>query len=91
MPEVTKITDSNIEGGALANGQVSNVKVNGKDINVYGDGPHVSHGIGLHSAPMSTDESSDKVKAGGEFVIRQGDLANCGHPHAAGSSDVNAG
>jgi|TARA_Y100000310_G_scaffold321403_1_gene378986 uncharacterized Zn-binding protein involved in type VI secretion len=91
MPAVTKITASNISGGALANGQVANVVVNGQPINVKGDGPHTSHGISLHSAPMSTDESSSTVKAGGKFVIREGDLANCGHPHAAGSGNVNAG
>lgn len=91
MPAVTKIDASNISGGKLANGQVDDVIVNGEAINVKGDGPHVSHGVGLHSAPMSTDESSGTVKAGGKYVIREGDLANCGHPHAAGSGNVNAG
>ena len=74
-----------------ANGQVSNVIVNGAPINVKGDGPHVGHGIGLHAAPMSTVDSSSTVKAGGKFVIREGDNANCGHPHVAGSGDTNAG
>jgi uncharacterized Zn-binding protein involved in type VI secretion len=91
MPAVTKIGVSDIEGGKLANGQVSNVKVNGAPINVKGDGPHESHGIALHAAPFSTVQSSSTVKAGGKLVIREGDLANCGHPHANGSSDVNAG
>lgn len=91
MPAITKIGVSNIEGGTLANGQVSNVVVNGAPINVKGDGPHAAHGIALHAAPMSTNQSSNTVKAGGKFVIREGDLANCGHPHAAGSADTNAG
>ena len=91
MPAVTKIGVSNISGGTLAKGQVSNVIVNGAPINVKGDGPHVGHGIGLHAAPMSTVDSSSTVKAGGKFVIREGDNANCGHPHVAGSGDTNAG
>ena len=38
MPAITKIGVSDILGGTLANGQVSNVKVNGADINVNGGG-----------------------------------------------------
>jgi len=91
MPAITKIGVSDIQGGVLANGQVSNVKVNGADINVKGDGPHAGHGIGIHAAPNSTNESSSTVKAGGKFVIRQGDLADCADPHANGSGNVNAG
>ena len=91
MPAITKIGVSDILGGTLANGQVSNVKVNGVDINVKGDGPHAGHGLALHAAPMSTADSSSTVKAGGKFVIRNGDNANCGHPHQNGSANVNAG
>lgn len=91
MPAVTKIGVSDILGGKLANGQVSDVKVNGADINVKGDGPHNGHGIGIHAAPNSTNQSSGSVKAGGKFVIRNGDLADCAHPHQNGSGNVNAG
>ena len=91
MPGITKIGVSNVAGGTLANGQVSDVRVNGAPINVKGDGPHAAHGIGVHAVPFSTVGSSSSVKAGGKFVIREGDAANCGDTHAGGSSDVNAG
>ena len=91
MPALTKIGVSDILGGTLANGQVSNVKLNVADINAKGDGPHAGHVIGIHAAPNSTNQSSSTVKAGGKFVIREGDLADCAHPHINGSGNVNAG
>ena len=62
MPGITKIGVSNVAGGTLANGQVSNVKINGASVNVKGDGPHVAHGIGIHATPFSTVGSSSSVK-----------------------------
>ena len=59
MPGITKIGVSNVAGGTLANGQVSNVRVNGAPINVKGDGPHAAHGIGVHAVPFSTVGSSN--------------------------------
>lgn len=75
-------------GGIITGPGAPTVKINGATCSVHGDAV-AGHGSGPHAAPTMI-ATSTTVKAEGKAVVRQGDLATCGHV-ATGSANVLAG
>jgi len=74
-------------GGTILSG-AGNVNVNGMPVALLYS-PVAGHGRNKHAGPTMV-RSSNTVKANGRGVVRQGDIASCGHP-ATGSGNVYAG
>jgi uncharacterized Zn-binding protein involved in type VI secretion len=74
-------------GGALFASPNTHVTIGGYPIAVVGT-KVASHGTGPHAAATCTQGSST-VTIGGLGIVREGDMASCGHPVVGGSSDVS--
>lgn len=74
------ITVKNLDtaGGVQLAGQQSTWTVEGQPIVLLGD-PVSGHGLPPHAAPVMA-EGSDWMTIDGIPVVREGNLANCGHP-----------
>ena len=89
MPAVAKVGVSTVGGGLITGPGAPTVKVNGATVSVLGDSV-ASHGSGPHVA-ATIITASGNVNAEGKGVVRDGDLASCGHTVINGSADTNAG
>ena len=74
-------------GGTILSG-AGNVYVNGMPVALLYS-PVAGHGKNQHAGPQMV-QSSNTVRANGRGVVRQNDIASCGHP-ATGSGNVYAG
>ena len=84
-----------VEGQSTAGAPIrsrgnTSVFANGKRVIVLGD-PVDCHNHGNSVVCPRMVQASGNVFADGVAVCREGDLASCGHPGVAGSSNVGAG
>lgn len=88
MPGISRV-GVDAAGGTIVGNLAPTVFVNGAPIVVKGADVQ-PHGLPPHSPQPVMVGSSSTVFAQGIPVVRQGDLASCGHP-ASGSGNVFAG
>lgn len=89
MPGISRVR-ADAAGGTISGPGCPTVFVNGSPISTLGDlvTPHPPGPP--HSPSPTMIQASTTVFAGGKGVVREGDLASCGHA-ASGSSNVFAG
>lgn len=96
MPAVQRDGDPNT-GGGIAQGGVSSVKVNGRNIMIPAQPvtphpPYPRRGRNEHNnGSQKTAGGVSSVRAGGQLVVVDGNNDTCGHPRTSGSGDVRAG
>lgn len=95
MPAVQRLGDAN-DGGGVAGGGISSVRVNGRPIMVDNGSVSAHPPCGRRRTPpihcaATTSGGSGTVRAGNIPVVYTGSTDTCGHTRAGGSSDVRVG